>query len=253
VRVAGVELKTRIGLGSNRLTHTDKNVAFIRAAVEAGLRFIDTAHLYTGGESEQTIGAALPSDGMVVATKGGFNGSTPEVLRSEIEQSLRSLRTESIALYYLHRVSPDTPLEDSLRTIKEFVDRGAIRNVGVSQVGVEEVERARKILPIAAVQNHYNLGERKNDELVDYCEREDITFVPFYPLRDLGGDAVNEIARNHRATPHQVALAWLLKRSPVMLPIPGTLSLEHLEENLAAQDIELSEAEFETLRRAGNN
>ncbi len=250
MKVAGVELKHRIGLGSNRLTKTDKNVAFIKAAVEAGLDFIDTAHLYTGGESEETIGSALSPipNGVVVATKGGFNGGAPKILRSEIEQSLRSLRTESIALYYLHRVSPDTPLEESLRAIKEFVDRGAIRNVGVSQVGIAEIERARKVLPIAVVQNHYNLAERKYDQVVDYCEREGITFVPFYPLRELGGRLVDPIARRHRATPHQVALAWLLKRSPVMLPIPGTLSLEHLKENLAAQDIELTDEEFEPLR-----
>lgn len=251
MNLEGIELKHRIGLGSNRLTKTEKNVEFIKAAVAAGVQLIDTAHLYTGGESEETIGAALsPSpDGCIVATKGGFNSGKPEVIHAEIEQSLRSLRTKSIALYYLHRISGDTPLEESLRAIKEFVDRGAIRNVGVSQVGIEEIERARRVLPIAAVQNHYNLGERKNDSVVDYCEREGITFVAFFPLRDLGDDTtIDEIARRHRATQHQIALAWLLKRSPVMLPIPGTLSLEHLKENLAAQDIELTDKEFEALR-----
>ena len=250
MQLAGIDLTHRIGLGSNRLTKTDKNVAFVKAATAAGVQLIDTAHLYTTGQSEETIGTALATapDRPIVATKGGFNSGKPAAIHAEIEQSLGALRTKSIDLYYLHRVSGDTPLEESLRAIKEFVDRGAIRNVGVSQVGIEEVERARKVLPVAAVQNHYNLGERKNDAVVDYCEREGITFVAFYPLRDLGGSAVEEIARRHAATPHQIALAWLLKRSPVMLPIPGTLSLEHLKENLAAQDVELSDAEFESLR-----
>lgn len=251
MQFAGIELKHRIGLGSNRLTKSDHSVAFVKAAAAAGVQLIDTAHLYTTGQSEETIGAAALSsgrDGPIVATKGGFNSGKPAVIHAEIEQSLAALRTKSIALYYLHRVSADTPLEESLGAIKEFVDRGAIRSVGVSQVGIEEIERARKVLPIAAVQNHYNLGERKNDPVVDYCEREGIPFVAFFPLRDLGGAVVEEMARRHAVTPHQIALAWLLMRSPVMLPIPGTLSVEHLKENLAARDIELSDAEFESLR-----
>lgn len=250
MQLAGLALKHRIGLGSNRLTKTDKNVAFVKAAAAAGVQLIDTAHLYTTGQSEETIGAALSPapGGPIVATKGGFNSGKPAVIHAEIEQSLGALRTKSIALYYLHRVSGDAPIEESLGAIKEFVDRGAIRSVGVSQVGIEEIERARKVLPIAAVQNHYNLGERKNDAVVDYCEHEGIAFVAFFPLRDLGSGAVEEIARRHAATPHQIALAWLLKRSPVMVPIPGTLSLEHLKENLAAQSIELSDDEFERLR-----
>lgn len=250
MELAGLELTSRIGLGSNRLTKTDKNVAFIRAAVEAGVQLIDTAHLYTGGESEETIGAALthPNHGRVIATKGGYNSGTPEVLRSEIEQSRRSLRSESIALYYLHRVSPDTPLEDSLRALKEFVDRGVIRNIGLSQVDVDQVETARKVVDVAAVQNWYSLSERKNDQLVDYCEREGIPFVAFFPLRDTDSPTVREIARAHGATPHQIALAWLLRRSPVVVPIPGTLSLDHLKENLAAQDIELTDKDVESLR-----
>lgn len=242
----------RVGLGTNRLTLNAQNVELIRSAVAAGVQMIDTAHLYTGGKSEETIGEALSPvpGGVVVATKGGFGGAgrgRPEVLREEIEQSLRSLRVEVIELYYLHRVDPETPIEASLATIKEYRERGKIRHVGVSEVTVDQIERARAVVPITAVQNHYNIAERKYDDVVDYCTREGIVFVPFFPLRADGGHAVDAIARKHRATPRQVMLAWLLHRSPMMLPIPGTLSLAHLEENLAALDLELSDGEFKSL------
>ena len=209
----------RIGLGTNRLR--TEHVGFIRDAVAAGVRHIDTAHLYTGGQSERTIGEALEGVGeeVLVATKGGYRGARPEVLQAEIEQSLRSLRTDAIGLYYLHRVDPDTPLEESLGAIKAYADRGAIRHVGVSEVSVEQIERARRVVPIAAVQNRYNRDERGHDDVVDHCERERIAFVPYYPLAGAGGNAEK--------------LAWLLQRSPVILPIPGTLSIEHLRENLA--------------------
>ncbi|HKO15041.1 MAG TPA: aldo/keto reductase [Gemmatimonadaceae bacterium] len=243
---------TRIGLGTNRLKNTAENVAFIRAAVEAGVQMIDTAHLYTGGESEQTIGRALSTaaSGVIVATKGGYGGAghgRPEVLRAEIEQSLRSLRTERIALYYLHRVDSETPIEESLGAISDYVARGAIERVGISEVDVPLIERARKVVPIAAVQNQYNLTDRKYDDVVDYCTREGIVFVPFYPLHGKPDRAMKQVAKRHRATPPQVMLAWLLARSPVMLPIPGTLSLEHLRENLGAAALELTEAEIAEL------
>ena len=240
----------RIGLGSNRLTHTRENIEFIRQAVAAGIGLIDTAHLYTGGQSEETIGAAQVTGSCVVATKGGFRPGEgrPDALRTQIEESLRRLQTDTIALYYLHRVDPETPLEDSLGTIKEYVDAGKIRHVGVSEVSVEQVEQARQVVPITAVQNHYNLSERKWEDVVDYCAGEGIVFVPFFPLRGSDGSAVAEIAERHGATPTQIALAWLLRRSPAMLPIPGTLSLEHLKENLAALEIELADGEFEALR-----
>jgi aryl-alcohol dehydrogenase-like predicted oxidoreductase len=144
-------------------------------------------------------------------------------------------------------VDVDTPIEESLGAIKEYVDAGRISNVGVSEVDVELVERARKVVPIATVQNQYNLAERKWDSVVDYCEREGIVFVPFYPLRAGRSAAVDEIARRHHTTPFQVMLAWLLQRSPAMLPIPGTLSLEHLKENLGALNLQLTKPEFESL------
>jgi pyridoxine 4-dehydrogenase len=243
----------RIGLGTNRLTKTGTNVAFVRAAVAAGVQMVDSAHSYTGGQSEETIGEALSPfpEGCVVATKGGIGGAghgRPEVLRAEIEQSLRRLRTDSISLYYLHRVDPETPIEESLATIKEYRDRGKIRGVGISEVNINQIERARRVVPIVAVQNHYNLSERKYEEVVDYCTGEGIVFVPFFPLRGHRGAALTEIAGRHEATERQITLAWLLRRSPTMLPIPGTLSLEHLKQNLAALNIELTDAEFEALR-----
>jgi len=242
---------SRIGLGTNRLTNTREHIAFVNEAVAAGVMHIDTAHSYTGGDSEETIGAALSpfADGVVVATKGGYRAGEGrrEVLGAQIEQSLRLLQTESIALYYLHRVDPETPLEESLRTIKEYRESGKIRHIGLSEVGVEQIERAREVVPIAAVQNHYNLSERRWEEVVDYCARDGIVFVPFFPLRGDGGRPLAEIARRYGATPAQITLAWLLRRSPAMLPIPGTLSLEHLKGNLAALEIELSDADFEAL------
>lgn len=253
IRLGDAEI-ARIGMGTNRLTNTPANVAFVKDAVAAGVGMIDTAHSYTGGQSEQTIGAALSADpgGRVVATKGGGGGGAgrgrPESLRAEIEDSLRRLRTDVIDLYYLHRVDPETPLEDSLAAIKEYRDRGTIRHVGLSEVSIDQIERGRRVVPIAAVQNHYHLSERKHEAVVDHCAEENIVFVPFFPLGGDGGRALAEIADGHGATPTQITLAWLLRRSPAMLPIPGTLSLEHLKENLAALRIELTEAEFEALR-----
>jgi pyridoxine 4-dehydrogenase len=245
---------TRIGLGTNRLTDTNESRVFIRAAVEAGVGMIDTAHTYTGGDSERTIGAALAGSarGVVVATKGGYEPGTgnPEALRTQLEQSFESLGTEAIALYYLHRVDPRTPLEDSLALLKEYWEDGRIEHVGLSDVGVDEIERGRAVLPIAAVQNAYNLSERKHDEVIDYCEAEGIAFVAYYPLHGDGGGAADEIAGRLSATGNQVKLAWLLRRSPAMLPIPGTLSLEHLKQNLGALELELADADYEALSGA---
>jgi pyridoxine 4-dehydrogenase len=242
----------RIGLGTNRLQNTPKNVAFIRDAVEAGVSHIDTAYLYTGGKSEETIGAALSPipEGVVVATKGGYNPGEgrPEVLRSQIEESLRRLQTKTIPLYYLHRVDPETPLQESLAVIAEYRGQGRIRNVGISEVSIEQIRAARQVVPIAAVQNHFSLSERKHEGVVDYCATEGIPFVPYFPLRGGGPPVLADIAARHGATSEQVALAWLLRRSPTILPIPGTLSLEHLRENLAAARVELTDADVEALR-----
>jgi aryl-alcohol dehydrogenase-like predicted oxidoreductase len=243
LRLAGVEVP-RIGLGTNRLRDTTDHAGFIREAVAAGVRHVDTAHLYTAGESERAIGAALAGghDDVLVATKGGYNRGEgrPEVLRAQIEQSLRSLRTDAIGLYYLHRVDPETPMEESLGTIREHVDKGVVRHAGLSAVTVEQVERARQVVPIAAVQNEYKVSERGDDEVVDDCAREGIAFVPYFPLRGATPAAVREVAARHGVTDNTVKLAWLLHRAPNVVPIPGTLSPAHLRENLAALDLRLS-------------
>jgi pyridoxine 4-dehydrogenase len=250
VRMDDAEL-TRIGLGTNRLTNTPQNRAFLRAAVEAGVNFIDTAHLYTDGESERTIGAAFEGsrEGVVVATKGGFRNGHPDVLRAEFEESLVRLQTGRVDLYYLHRVDAEVQLETSLEAIKEYRDAGQIGEVGVSAVSVDELERARQVLPIAAVQNHFNLSERASEDVIDYCTEQAILFVPYFPLRGQPGPALQQSAERHGATATQITLAWLLKRSPMLLPIPGTLSLEHVQENLGALEIELSDEEYEALTR----
>ena len=249
VQLAGVEVP-RVGLGTNRLTEDHEEIAFVHWAVESGLRHIDTAHLYTGGASEQAIGAAgvAARDDVVVATKGGYRPGEgrPEALRAQIEQSLRSLGVEALDLWYLHRVDPQTPLEETLGAVREHVDRGDIRHVGLSAVSVEQIERARAIVPIAAVQNEHHLGERGSEDVIDHCTREGIVFVPFFPLR--GGDRVaEEISWRHGTTPSAVKLAWLLRRSPLVLPIPGTLSLEHLRANLAALELELDDEDLAKL------
>jgi pyridoxine 4-dehydrogenase len=249
LRFGDVEVQ-RIGLGTNRLRNTPANLAFLQEAAAGGLGHIDTAHTYTGGESEETIGGALAPipEQCIVATKGGWASGRPEALRTEIDESLRRLRTDSIPLYYLHRPDPEVKLEDSLGAIKEYHDRGQIRHVGVSNVGVDQIERARTVVPIAAVQNSYSLSDRRFDDVVDYCATEGIVFIPYFPLRLEAGNALSEIAQRHNATDAQIALAWLLKRSPTMLPIPGTLSIEHLNENLAALEISLSDEDFQALR-----
>jgi pyridoxine 4-dehydrogenase len=252
VRLGDTEV-ARIGLGTNRLTTRPGHVAFVKEAVAAGLQHLDTAHSYSGGESEEASGAALSPvpDGCVVATKGGYRPGEgrPEALRAQIDESLRRLRADSIGLYYLHRVDPETQLEVSLAAIEEYRESGKIRHIGLSAVDVDQIERAREVVPITAVQNHYSLSERRYDDVVDYCAGEGIVFVPYFPLRGVESRLLDEIAGQHGATPAQIALSWLLKRSQAILPIPGTLSLDHLKENLAALEIELSDAEFEALRQ----
>jgi pyridoxine 4-dehydrogenase len=247
----GARTQTRIGLGTNRLTNTPEHIEFVRDAASTGVNMIDTAHTYTNGESEETIGRALSPipEGCVVATKGGYRVAEagPEALRAQIEESLRRLRGERIALYYLHRLHPEVPLEQSLGVLVDYRDAGKIEHVGLSEASVEQVERARGVATIAAVQNHYNLTERRHEDVVDYCAAAGIIFVPFFPLRGGGPPELGEIAARHGATPAQITLAWLLRRSPTILPIPGTLSLAHLRENLGACEIELTESEFQAL------
>jgi len=242
---------TRIGLGTNRLTDTPENRAFLEAAVDAGIDHIDTAHLYTGGESEPTVGAALSpfAGGLTVATKGGYRAEGGiDALRDQLEESFRRLRVDTIHLYYAHRIHDEIGLEPTVELLAEQREAGRIENIGISEVSVEQIQQAQAIAPIAAVQNEYNLGERMHDDVVDFCAENGIAFVAFYPLHGGDENAVAEIAERHDATPNQIKLAWLLRRSPNLAAIPGTLSAEHAEENLAALDIELSDEDFERLR-----
>jgi aryl-alcohol dehydrogenase-like predicted oxidoreductase len=234
----------------------------LRRVVELGVNFIDTADSYGPDVSEQLIAEALhpyPKD-LVIATKGGLlrpgpgqwepNGR-PEHLREVCEGSLKRLKLERIDLYQLHRIDPEVPAEESLGALKDLQEEGKIHHIGLSEVSVEELAHARTLVPIASVQNRYNLTDRKSEDVLERCEADGLAFLPWFPLANsqLTGSHSNldEIAKAHDATPAQIALAWLLHRSPAMLPIPGTANLEHLEDNVAASAIELSDEELRQL------
>jgi aryl-alcohol dehydrogenase-like predicted oxidoreductase len=252
----------RMGFGAMRITgdgiwgepkDVDAARAVLRRAVELGVNFIDTADSYGPEVSERLIGETLhpyPED-LVIATKGGLlrtgpgkwpADGRPEHLREAIEGSLRRLKLERIDLYQLHRPDPNVPYEDSLGALAELRDQGKIRHIGVSNVNVEQYAQARELVGAVSVQNRHNLGDRSSDRVLEACEREQVAFLPWAPLADAEGP-VAEIAKAHDATPGQVALAWLLASSPVMLPIPGTGSVAHLEENVAAAALRLSDEE----------
>ena len=259
----------RLGFGAMRLTGEGiwgppKNrkaaLAVLRRAVELGVNFIDTADSYGPNVSEELIAEALfpyPAS-LVIATKGGWNrpgpnqwthDATPAHLREAVEGSLKRLRLERIDVYQLHTPDPVVPFEDSVGTLARLREEGKIRLVALSNVTQEHIERARKIVPIVSVQNRYSFADREWDYVVEYCERNRIAFIPWFPLAAgrVAGDRLAEIARKHNASPKQVALAWLLKRSLIMLPIPGTSSVEHLEENVGAASLRLTVQEYETL------
>ena len=232
----------------------------LRRSVELGVNFIDTADSYGPDVNEELIAKALapyPAD-LVIATKGGWNrpgpnqwthDASPKHLREAAEGSLKRLRVDRIDVYQLHAPDPVTPLHASMETLAELQAEGKIRFVALSNVTKEHVERARKIVPIVSVQNRYSFADREWDYVVEYCEREGLGFIPWFPLAagTVAGRVLENIAKKRQKTPHQVALAWLLKRSPVMLPIPGTSSIEHLEENIAAASLQLTDDEYQEL------
>ncbi|MQY05130.1 aldo/keto reductase [Actinomadura macrotermitis] len=265
----------RLGFGAMQLTgpgvwgepaDRDEALRVLRRAVELGVTFVDTADSYGPFVSEELIAEALHpyAEDLVVATKGGLTRTgpnvwlpvgRPEYLRQCVEMSLRRLKLERIDLYQLHRIDPKVPLEEQLGVLRDMRDEGKIRHIGLSEVSVEEIGRARAIVEIATVQNLYNLTERKSQDVLEYCEREGIGFIPWFPLATgqlaAPGGVLAAAAERHGATPAQLALAWLLRRSPVMLPIPGTSKVAHLEENLAGAGIELSEDEVAELTALG--
>src|SRR5271165_2700507 len=259
----------RLGFGAMRITGEgifgppkDRRgaLAVLRRAVELGVRFIDTADSYGPDVSEELISEALfpyPKD-LVVATKGGWvrpgpnqwtHDASPAHLRKAIEGSLKRLRSDRIDLYQLHVPDPVVPFEDSVETLAQLQRDGKIRLIGLSNVTKEHIERARKIVPIVSVQNRYSFADREWDYVVDHCERDGIAFLPWFPLASgkVANTLLERIAKNQQKTPKQVALAWLLKRSPVMLPIPGTSSIEHLEENVQAASLRMTDEEYREL------
>ena len=268
---------TRLGYGAMRITgggvwgepaDRAEAVRVLRRAVELGINFIDTADSYGPGVSEEIIAEALypyPAD-LVIATKGGFDrpgpdkwveNGNPEHLRAACEGSLRRLRLERIDLYQLHRIDPKVPAEDQLGTLKDLQARGKIKQIGLSEVSVKQIQHARTIVPIVSVQNRYSITDRGSEDVLEYCEKEKMGFIPWFPLaagRVSGADSpINRIAARWIATPSQVALAWLLARSPVMLPIPGTSKEKHLEENVAAAALTINAStmrELDGLARA---
>jgi pyridoxine 4-dehydrogenase len=264
----------RLGYGTMQLTgegvwgwpaDREEAIRVLRRSVELGVTFFDTADSYGPTVAEELLREALHpyADDIVLATKAGLTRQGPGIwtpvgrpayLRQQAELSLRRLGVDRIDLFQLHRIDPDVPLEDQVGELKALQDEGKIRFIGLSEVDVAELERAQAVTPIASVQNLFNLSNRSAEPLLDYAEANDIGFIPWFPLATgglVGADSpLTALAEEHGASPSQLALAWLLRRSPVMLPIPGTSSVAHLEDNVGAAAIELSDAEFEALSNA---
>lgn len=261
----------RLGFGAMRITgegiwgeprDREAAKALVRRAVDLGVNFIDTADAYGPAVSEPIIGEALApyAQGVVVATKGGLVRTgpnqwrplgRPEYLTQQVELSLRWLKVDRIDLWQLHRIDPNVPVEESLGAIKRLQEAGKIRHIGLSEVSVAEIERARKVVDVVSVQNEYNVITRKSEDVVNYCEAHNLGFIPWFPVAagrlTQPGSKLDSIAKKHNATVAQVSIAWLLHRSPVMLPIPGTSSIEHLIENIKSQNLSLSDDEFTAL------
>src|SRR6266480_1768985 len=271
LKLGGDLTVNRLGFGAMRITgqgiwgwppDRENAVKILRRTIELGVNLIDTADAYGPETSELLIAEALHPypKGLVIATKGGLTrpgrsqwvpNGRPEHLKQAVDGSLKRLRLDRIDLYQLHTVDRKVPIEQSLGALKEMQDAGKIRHVGLSNVSTQEIERARKILPIVSVQNEYNIEDRKSEKVLLYCEKESLGFMPWFPIGGGRGlkpeNALETTARNHDVSAIQVALAWLLERSPVMLPIPGTSSVAHLEENVAAAKLNLSPAEWKAI------
>lgn len=261
----------RLGFGAMRLTgpgiwgepkDPDEARRVLKRAAELGVNFIDTADSYGPVVSERLIGEALAPfpKGLVVATKGGLTRQGPdqwlpvgrsEYLAQQVEMSLRNLKTDVIDLWQLHRIDPKVPVEESLGVVAQLQQQGKIRHVGLSEVKPAEIDRARQVVKIVSVQNLYNLGDRNHEDVLEYCEKEGLAFIPWYPVAAgklaKPGGTLDAIAKRHGVTVAQLSIAWLLHRSPVMLPIPGTSSVAHLEENLKAAEIVLSDDELKEI------
>ena len=274
ITLGGELTVSRLGYGAMQLTgkgiwgppaDRDECVRVLRRAVELGVNFIDTADSYGPYFSEEIIAEALfpYADDLVIGTKGGLLRTgpgvwppcgRPEYLRQEVEMSLRRLRLERLDLYQLHRIDEQVPVEDSLGELKLMQEEGKIRLIGISEVSVDEIEQCRRIVDVVSVQNLYNLADRHHEDVVDYCTGNDIAFIPWFPLATGqlagSGGVLDEAAERHGVSAAQLALAWVLQRSPLMLPIPGTSKVAHLEENMKAATVELTSDEFAELEKA---
>jgi pyridoxine 4-dehydrogenase len=264
----------RLGYGAMRITGDgiwgepeDRENAkkVLRRAVELGVNFIDTADSYGPAVSERLIGEALSpyAKGVVIATKGGLTRQgpnqwlpvgRPEYLAQQVEMSLRWLKTDHIDLWQLHRIDPKVPVEESLGAIKKLQEQGKIRHVGLSEVKPHEIDRARKVIDIVSVQNQYNIGDRQHEDVVEYCTKHKLAFIPWFPVAAgklaKPGGKLDAAAKAHGATVSQLSLAWLLHHSPVILPIPGTSSIQHLEENIAAASVKLTDSEWKEIEQS---
>ena len=268
IDIGGDLTVNRLGFGAMRITgpgiwgppgDRDEAKAVLRRAVELGVNFIDTADSYGPDVSEELIGEALSPypDDLVIATKGGLlrtgpgqwpADGRPEHLIDVCEGSLRRLKLEQIPLYQFHRPDPNVPLEDSIGALVTLKEQGKIRHIGLSNVTEDQLRRAQRLTPIVSIQNRYNIDDRQSESLADLCEQEQLVFLPWAPIQDLDNNQpVQELARRYNAQPRQIVLAWLLARSPAILPIPGTGSVSHLEDNIAATAIKLSPAEVASL------
>ena len=273
-KVGGDIKINRLGFGAMRITGegiwgppADRKEALrtLKRLPDLGINFVDTADSYGPDVSELLIHEALhPYKGMLIATKAGFRrpgpgvwemDGRPEYLRKEALKSLKQLGVEQIGLWQLHRIDTKVPRDEQFAAVKSLLDDGIIRHAGLSEVSVADIKAASKAFPVATVQNRYNLVDRGSEEVLDYCEANGIGFIPWFPLAAgnlaIPGSLLDSIAKRHKAAPSQIALAWVLKRSPVILPIPGTSKVSHLEENVAAVDIVLSDEEFSALDREG--
>ena len=272
-QVGGEISVNRLGFGAMQITgpgvwgpprDADESIRVLKRLPDLGVNFIDTADSYGPDVSEQLIRKALhPYDGLLIATKAGFTRSgpdrwhvdcRPEYLIAQAHKSRRQLGVEQIGLWQLHRIDPRVPRAEQFGAVKQLLDEGVIRHAGLSEVSVADIKAASQVFAVATVQNSYNLADRASDDVVDYCQANGIGFIPYYPLGGDGeltraGGALDKLAKAKGATQGQVALAWLLKRSPVMLPIPGTSKVAHLEENCAAATLSLTDAEFAALDR----
>lgn len=270
-RIGGDLEVRRLGFGAMRITGQGiwgepkdpaESAAVLRRAIDLGVNFIDTADSYGPDVSERIIGEVLHPypDDLVIATKAGLTrggpdqwtpNGRPEHLRAALEGSLKRLKLERIDLYQLHRIDNKVPMEDSLGTLADMQREGKIRHIGLSEVTIEQLKQAQQIVPIVSMQNRYSIGDHEWESMVDECERQSIAFIPWFPLAagklTEPGGKLDQIAKKHNASVGQIALAWLLRRTPVMLPIPGTSKVKHLEENMAAEDINLSDEDFNAL------